>query len=61
MGDVGCVHDLGDRDEAEIDDQRDDVELQEPFKEQKVREYGSTKSAPNLLQGSMPHNQPLSG
>lgn len=61
VADVGCVDDLGDRDEAEIHDQREDVELQQPFKKQKVGEDGRTKPAPNLLQSPMPHNQPLSG
>lgn len=57
--DIGCMHNLGDCDEAEVDDEGEEVELQQPFKEQEVGEDRSAKPAADLLQSVLPYNQML--
>lgn len=49
MGDVGAVDDLRDGDEAEIDEERDDVEQEQPLQEAEVGEDGGPKAATDLL------------
>lgn len=59
--DIGRMHNLWDCDEAEVDEEGEEVELQQPLKEQEVGEDRSAKPAPNLLQGVLPYNQTLPG
>lgn len=61
VADIGRMHNLWDCDEAEVDEEGEEVELQQPLKEQEVGEDRSAKPAPNLLQGVLPHNQTLPG
>lgn len=59
--DIGLMHNLRDCDEAEVDEEGEEVELQQPFKEQEVGEDRSAKPAPYLLQSVLPYNQTLPG
>ncbi len=55
------MHNLWDCDEAEVDDEGEEVEFQQPLKEQEVGEDRSAKPAADLLQSFLPYNQMLPG
>lgn len=53
------MHNLWDCDEAEVEDEGEEVELQQPLEEQEVGEDRSAKHAADLLQSVLPYNQML--
>lgn len=50
-----------DGDEAKVDEERDDVEHEEPLEEHEVDEDAGAELAANLLHGALPKLQSLPG